>query len=597
MRRTERHPAPPPLRRRPPPPGRAQVPYGVDLAAAWSWRLLVIAGAAVVARLPGLVLRRRRAPDRGRPAASRRSSSPSSTAWPRRGCRAAPRPGSSSWSARWASIVALLTLRRAAGRRRARATWPTRSSRASARSRTGCATGRSTLSDSQIDRVPRPGMQDAISDLNQDGEIFTQVTEVGAAVGPRVRRLLHRAVLDVLLPRRREPDLGLDRAAVAACGARARGQLGPGRLDLADPVRPGHGDRRGGGRRRHHDRGRDPRTCPSCSPSGCWSSSARSCPMIGATIAGSVAVLVALVDQGPITALIMLGVVIGVQQLEGHILQPFLMGRWVSVHPLGVILAIGDRRHHRRHRRCARRGAAGRRGQRGRAAPRRPTPTRATTRSRSSRRTTSRPGRPSRCPTSRTAATKEQSVADAGLPTPDSPVPACPVTLADIEAARELIRDVAIETPMEQSRWLSALVGGPVSLKAENLQRTGLVQGPRRLHPDLPAHAGGARPRRRRRLGRQPRPRGRARGAAARHPLHRLHARRGADPQGAGHPGVRRRRGVRGQGARGVAGRGAPVRRRDRGGADPPVRPRRHHQRRRARSGSRCSSRPPRCRP
>jgi threonine dehydratase len=51
--------------------------------------------------------------------------------------------------------------------------------------------------------------------------------------------------------------------------------------------------------------------------------------------------------------------------------------------------------------------------------------------------------------------------------------PACPVTLADIEAARELIRGVAIETPMEQSRWLSALVGGAVSLKAENLQRTG----------------------------------------------------------------------------------------------------------------------------
>jgi predicted PurR-regulated permease PerM len=63
-------------------------------------------------------------------------------------------------------------------------------------------------------------------------------------------------------------------------------------------------------------------------------------PLIGATIAGTVAVLVALVDQGPITALIMLGVVIGVQQLEGHILQPFLLGRWVSLHPLGVILAI-----------------------------------------------------------------------------------------------------------------------------------------------------------------------------------------------------------------------------------------------------------------
>jgi threonine dehydratase len=49
----------------------------------------------------------------------------------------------------------------------------------------------------------------------------------------------------------------------------------------------------------------------------------------------------------------------------------------------------------------------------------------------------------------------------------------CPVTLADIEEARELIRGHAIETPMEESRWLSALVGGPVSLKAENLQRTG----------------------------------------------------------------------------------------------------------------------------
>ncbi len=63
-------------------------------------------------------------------------------------------------------------------------------------------------------------------------------------------------------------------------------------------------------------------------------------PLVGATVAGTVAVLVALVDQGPITALIMLGVVIGVQQLEAHVLQPFLMGRWVSIHPLGVIIAI-----------------------------------------------------------------------------------------------------------------------------------------------------------------------------------------------------------------------------------------------------------------
>jgi len=47
------------------------------------------------------------------------------------------------------------------------------------------------------------------------------------------------------------------------------------------------------------------------------------------------------------------------------------------------------------------------------------------------------------------------------------------VTLADVETARGLIHGVAVETPMEQSRWLSALVGGPVWLKCENLQRTG----------------------------------------------------------------------------------------------------------------------------
>jgi predicted PurR-regulated permease PerM len=64
-------------------------------------------------------------------------------------------------------------------------------------------------------------------------------------------------------------------------------------------------------------------------------------PMIGATVAGSVAILVALVDQGPVTALLMLAGVVFVQQVEGHILQPFLMGRFVSLHPLGVIVAIG----------------------------------------------------------------------------------------------------------------------------------------------------------------------------------------------------------------------------------------------------------------
>ena len=47
------------------------------------------------------------------------------------------------------------------------------------------------------------------------------------------------------------------------------------------------------------------------------------------------------------------------------------------------------------------------------------------------------------------------------------------VELTDILAARELLADVAIQTPMEESRWLSTLAGAPVSLKCENLQRTG----------------------------------------------------------------------------------------------------------------------------
>lgn len=63
-------------------------------------------------------------------------------------------------------------------------------------------------------------------------------------------------------------------------------------------------------------------------------------PIIGALLSGLVAVLVALVAQGPIVALIMLAAVVVVQQLESHVLQPFLMGRFVAVHPLAIILAI-----------------------------------------------------------------------------------------------------------------------------------------------------------------------------------------------------------------------------------------------------------------
>jgi predicted PurR-regulated permease PerM len=63
-------------------------------------------------------------------------------------------------------------------------------------------------------------------------------------------------------------------------------------------------------------------------------------PIVGASVSGAVAVLVALVDQGWVIALIVLGAVILVQQVEGHVLQPLIMGRAVAIHPLVVIIGI-----------------------------------------------------------------------------------------------------------------------------------------------------------------------------------------------------------------------------------------------------------------
>ncbi|MEV6431397.1 AI-2E family transporter [Nocardia sp. NPDC051463] len=63
-------------------------------------------------------------------------------------------------------------------------------------------------------------------------------------------------------------------------------------------------------------------------------------PIIGAFLAGTVAVFIALVTKGLVTALIVLGIIIAVMQLESHVLQPLLLGRAVSIHPLAVVLAI-----------------------------------------------------------------------------------------------------------------------------------------------------------------------------------------------------------------------------------------------------------------
>jgi predicted PurR-regulated permease PerM len=63
-------------------------------------------------------------------------------------------------------------------------------------------------------------------------------------------------------------------------------------------------------------------------------------PVVGAVVTGSIAIFVALVYLGPWQALIMLGIVLLVQQVEGHILQPLVMGAAVKVHPLAVVFAV-----------------------------------------------------------------------------------------------------------------------------------------------------------------------------------------------------------------------------------------------------------------
>jgi len=63
-------------------------------------------------------------------------------------------------------------------------------------------------------------------------------------------------------------------------------------------------------------------------------------PLVGAVVAGFLAVVVALLAKGVVYALITLGLLIAVNQLEAHLLQPLVMGRAVSIHPLGVVLAI-----------------------------------------------------------------------------------------------------------------------------------------------------------------------------------------------------------------------------------------------------------------
>jgi len=63
-------------------------------------------------------------------------------------------------------------------------------------------------------------------------------------------------------------------------------------------------------------------------------------PIVGAFVAGAAAVLVALVANGLATALVILGIIIAVQQLEGNVFYPIVVGRKLALHPVGILLAL-----------------------------------------------------------------------------------------------------------------------------------------------------------------------------------------------------------------------------------------------------------------
>ena len=63
-------------------------------------------------------------------------------------------------------------------------------------------------------------------------------------------------------------------------------------------------------------------------------------PIVGALAFGGLAVLVALVTGGVVKALVLLGILVIENQIEGHLLQPFVVGRYVRLHPLAIAVAL-----------------------------------------------------------------------------------------------------------------------------------------------------------------------------------------------------------------------------------------------------------------
>lgn len=333
--REERRGGPAPIATGPSRFDRAQVPWGLDLAAAWGWRLLVIAAAAylllwlvgyfAVVTIPlaiALLI--------------------SALAWPLVHVltRLKVPQGIAALLVVLGGLGAVAALLTFAGQQVASGATDLADSTVQGLEeiRAWLRDGPVNASDSQINDWIA-STQDAIREGSQGGETVGRVTEVGTAVGHVVAgffialfatyffladgeriwswlvRLAPRAARERVDSSGRVAWLSLVqfvRATVIVAAVDAIGvMIGAAALNL-----------------------------PFVLAIGVLVFLGAFVPLIGATIAGIVAVLVALVDQGPVDALIMLAVIVGVQQLEGHVLQPFLLGRWVSLHPLGVILAI-----------------------------------------------------------------------------------------------------------------------------------------------------------------------------------------------------------------------------------------------------------------
>jgi predicted PurR-regulated permease PerM len=332
MRSAERHPPPPPA---PPPHREADVPHGVELAASWAWRFLVIAAAVallgwlvaflavvVIPVLVALLVTALVVPlvERLTVLGVRRSVASILVVLATIGAVAALLTFAGQQVAQGATDLADQTV---AGLQKIR-DW--------------LKDGPLNASESQINDVI-DSMQQAISEQSSEGGVVTRVTQVGSAVGhvlagffivlfstyfflseggriwAWVVRLSPRAARERVDSSGRVAWISLTQFVRATVIVAA-----------VDGILIGAGAAIIG--------------VPFSLAIGVLVFLGAFVPIIGATIAGTVAILVALVDQGPVTSLIMLAIVIGVQQLEGHILQPFLMGRWVSVHPLAVILAI-----------------------------------------------------------------------------------------------------------------------------------------------------------------------------------------------------------------------------------------------------------------